>query len=53
MNNEKILKEVKEKMKEHPVIKETLDKMIADGIDEDVALNLMLYTYFKRMGAME
>ena len=38
---------MKKKIKEDPTLKKYLDKMIADGIDEDTALNIMILAWFQ------
>ena len=43
-----IIEAMKEGIKENPTTKKYLDKMIADGIDEDTALNIMLLAWQKR-----
>ena len=37
-----LIEDMKKGIKENPTTKKYLDKMIADGIDEDTALNIML-----------
>ena len=40
-----LIEDMKEGIKENPKLKKYLDKMIADGIDEDTALNIMLLAW--------
>ena len=40
-----IIEDMKKGIKENPTTKKYLDKMIADGIDEDTALNIMLLAW--------
>ena len=42
MEKEKLFEKMKPKIKEHPVLKKHLDKMIADGLSEHEALNIMI-----------
>lgn len=37
-----VIEDMKPKMKEHPVLKKHLDKMVADGLTEDEALDVMI-----------
>ena len=43
-----IIESMKKGIKENPTLKKYLDKMIADGIDEDTALNIMLLAWQNR-----
>ena len=43
-----MLDSMKKGIKENPTLKKYLDKMIADGIDEDTALNIMLLAWQNR-----
>ena len=43
-----IIEAMKEGIKENPTLKKYLDKMIADGIDEDTALNIMILAWQNR-----
>jgi len=43
-----IIESMKKGIKEHPTLKKYLDEMIADGIDEDTALNIMLIAWQNR-----
>ena len=43
-----IIESMKKGIKENPTTKKYLDKMIADGIDEDTALNIMLLAWQNR-----
>ena len=47
--NEKrcIIASMKKGIKENPTTKKYLDKMVADGIDEDTALNIMILAWQK------
>ena len=49
IEKEKLFKEMKPKMKEHPVLKKHLDKMIEDGLSEDEALNIMIDVWLHRI----
>ena len=40
-----IIEAMKKGIKENPTLKKYLDKMIADGIDEDTALNIMILAW--------
>ena len=40
-----IITSMKKGIKEHPTLKKYLDEMIADGIDEDTALNIMILAW--------
>ena len=40
-----LIEDMKKGIKENPTTKKYLDKMIADGIDEDTALNIMLLAW--------
>ena len=40
-----IITSMKKGIKENPTLKKYLDKMIHDGIDEDTALNIMIYSW--------
>lgn len=40
-----IITSMKKGLKENPTTKKYLDKMIADGIDEDTALNIMILAW--------
>ena len=43
-----MLDSMKKGIKENPTTKKYLDKMIADGIDEDTALNIMILAWQNR-----
>ena len=43
-----IIEDMKEGIKENPKLKKYLDRMIADGIDEDTALNIMILAWQNR-----
>ena len=43
-----IIESMKKGIKEHPTTKKYLDKMMAGGIDEDTALNIMLLAWQNR-----
>ena len=43
-----LIDDMKKGIKENPTLKKYLDKMIADGIDEDTALNIMLLAWQNR-----
>lgn len=49
IEKEKLFEQMKPKMKEHPVLKKYLDKMIADGLSEDEALNIMINVWLHRI----
>ena len=40
-----IIEGMKKGIKENPALKKYLDKMVADGIDEDTALNIMILAW--------
>ena len=40
-----IIESMKKGIKENPTTKKYLDRMIADGIDEDTALNIMILAW--------
>ena len=40
-----IITSMKKGIKENPTTKKYLDKMIADGIDEDTTLNIMIHAW--------
>ena len=40
-----IIESMKKGIKENPTTKKYLDKMIADGIEEDTALNIMIHAW--------
>ena len=40
-----IITSMKKEIKENPKTKKYIDKMIADGIDEDTALNIMILAW--------
>lgn len=40
-----IIESMKEGIKENPKLKKYLDKMIADGIDEDTVLDIMILAW--------
>lgn len=42
-----MLDSMKKKIKEDSTLKKYLDKMIADGIDEDTALDIMVLAWFQ------
>ena len=48
--NEKqdLIEDMKEGIKENPKLKKYLDRMIADGIDEDNALDIMILAWQNR-----
>lgn len=46
--NEKLLRDMKQQMKENPVTKHWLDTMVADGINEDTALDIMIAAWLSR-----
>ena len=50
--NEKqdLIEDMKEGIKENPKLKKYLDRMIADGIDEDNALDIMILAWQTRGG---
>ena len=48
MEKEKLFEKMKQKMKEHSVLKKHLDKIIADGLSEDEALNIMIECWLHR-----
>ena len=43
-----LIEDMKKGIKENPTTKKYLDKIIADGIDEDTALNIMLLAWQNR-----
>ena len=43
-----IIESMKKGIKENPTLKKYLDKMIADGIDEDTALDIMILAWQNR-----
>lgn len=43
-----LIEDMKKGIKENPKTKKYLDKMIADGIDEDTALNIMILAWQNR-----
>ena len=49
IEKEKLFEQMKPKMKEHPVLKKYLDKMIANGLSEDEALNIMINVWLHRI----
>lgn len=40
-----LISSMKKGIKENPITKKYLDKMVADGIDEDTALNIMILAW--------
>ena len=40
-----IITSMKKGIKENPTLKKYLDRMIADGIEEDTALNIMIHAW--------
>ena len=40
-----IIESMKKGIKENPTTKKYLDKMVSDDIDEDTALNIMIYAW--------
>ena len=44
-----LLDSMKKGIKENPTLKKYLDKMIADGIEEDTALNIMILAWQNRI----
>ena len=45
-----IIEDMKKGIKENTILKKYLDKMIADGIDEDTALDIMILAWQIRSG---
>ena len=43
-----IIESMKKGIKENPTLKKYLDQMIADGIDEDTALDIMILAWQNR-----
>ena len=43
-----IIEDMKKGIKENPKLKKYLDRMIADGIDEDTALDIMILAWQNR-----
>lgn len=46
-----IIKEMKKRIPKDPRLKKELDKLIADGFDEDEAVNIMIYSWLQGMEA--
>ena len=40
-----IIKEMKERIPEHPVLKKDLEKLMADGLSKDEALDIMILAW--------
>ena len=49
MEKENLFEKMKPKIKEHSVLKKHLDKMIADGLSEHEALNIMIDVWLHRI----
>ena len=49
MKKEKLFEKMKPKMKEHPVLKKHLDRMVKDGFSEDEALDIMINVWLHRI----
>ena len=43
-----LIEDMKKGIKENPTLKKYLDKMVADGIEEDTALNIMILAWQNR-----
>ena len=43
-------KDIKERIKNNPSLKPTLDKMVEDGLSEDDAISVMVDVWAKRQG---
>ena len=50
VNTEEILAKLKEIIPKDPRTKPYLDKIVADGIDEDTAVDIMIYAWLKGVG---
>ena len=49
MEKEKLFEKMKPKIKEHPVLKKHLDKMIADGFTEEQAKDIMISAWLSKI----
>lgn len=48
-----IIKEMKKRIPNDPRLKKELDKLMADGFDENEAVDIMIYNWLKEMEARE
>lgn len=48
-----LIASMKKGIKENPTTKKYIDKMIADGIDEDTALDIMILAWAKTVGGID
>lgn len=46
-----IIEEMKERIPEHPVLKKELEKLIANGLSKDEALDVMIDAWLQEMKA--
>lgn len=52
IDSKEILIEMKEGILKNPVTKPYIDKMVANGIDKDIALDIMIYAWLRSMGRL-
>lgn len=48
--NEQLIEDMKTGMKNHPYIKQRLDEMMADGLTEDEAMEIMFAAWITKRG---
>lgn len=47
INDKKIINKMKERIPKDPRTKKYFDKLVADGVDEDTAVDIMIYAWLK------
>lgn len=47
-----IIAEMKKRIPEHPVLKEKMEELMAEGMTQDEALNLMIYAWLEEKGCI-
>lgn len=45
-----VIKNMKEKIPNHPVLKKEMEKLMADGLNQDEALNVMIEAWLYHIG---
>lgn len=49
IDNDRIIEDMKERIPEHPVLKQYLEDIMADGIDKETALDIMINAWLQGM----
>ena len=48
--SEDIIAEMKEKMSKHPILQKEMEKLMADGLSQNEALNIMIEAWLYHIG---